>query len=360
MWDSTGPLVVVGTGAFAAALTAAFADSARPRAEVVLLGRRGGAGPGLADDLTNRRVKVAFRPHDTITTRALATTFDEVQPCAVVVCASEQSPYNQVHYSTTWERVRAAAEFGFTAPLQATFAIRAARALRSLSLEHVPLVNACYPDFVNPLMRLLGLQVLCGLGNVASLTTALQDVLGTTRTAPLRMAAHHRHLKGASGPGSEARVWVGDDELPSAAEALDRVRRLPRRTLNDLGARHGGVLLARLLEGETVQTNLPGVSGPGGFPVLIGQSGCEPDLPAGVRLPDLYAWQQHHALAEGVAVLPQGEITFTGASARGLRTLGIAEQTTMHVTRWDQLRARMIEVRAGQAAQGEPVGGPRC
>jgi hypothetical protein len=360
MWDSTDQIVVVGTGAFATAMTAALAEAARAPAAVTLVGRDKGVGADLAAQLTTPCVRVRFHGLNTFSSQEFASLFTVVRPRLVVVCASEQSPYQQVRYSPRWERIRAAAEFGFTAPLQATFAIRAARALASVDMSDTPLVNACYPDFVNPLMRLLGLQVLCGLGNVESLTAALDEILAPRTGQPLRMVAHHRHLKGAFTTGQEARIWLGDEELSSAQGLLGQVRRLPRRHLNDLGARQAGRLLARLLDGETVQANLPGVSGPGGFPVRVSTAECELDLPSGAHLAELYAWQQRHALAEGVAVLPQGEIAFTGRSASGLLELGIVDQPVMHVTRWDRLRDRMIDARTGLLAHQAATGGARC
>jgi hypothetical protein len=351
------PVVVVGTGAFATALTAALVRTARAPTEVVLVGRSPATGTRVAAELDSQRVRVRFHDGGAFATSDFSALFTTVRPRLVAVCASEQSPYHRSQYNPDWERVRAHAEFGFTAPLQATFAIRAAQALAALGQSDIPLVNACYPDLVNPLLRLLGLPVLCGLGNVASLTAALRELLPRRSGAPVRMAAHHRHLKQAPTAEMEARVWVGEGTLPDAHRLLDQVRRVPRRQLNDLGADQGGRLLARLLTGQTVRTNLPGVHGPGGYPVRITINGCALDLPDGVELAELAAWQQHHAHAEGVWVRPDGQLTFTGAAARGVIELGIAHTPSLPVTQWEQVRDRMIRVRQGLSLPSLPTAG---
>ncbi|WP_158895679.1 potassium transporter TrkA [Amycolatopsis anabasis] len=346
--NTADSVVVLGTGAFATAFTQALAQHARRPTRIVVVGRTTAAGR----DLLRNIAPAGRAAHVT----ALCTATDlglhadlrplicQYLPRVVVVCASLHSPYYAAGAADSWTRLVDAAEFGFTAPLQAATAVRAAQAIASTGLVDCQLVNACYPDLVNPLLVALGLPVLCGLGNVATLAEALASLLPHERCG-IRVVAHHRHLKPGITAEEEAWVQMPGADGPAVTGALARIRAWPRRRRNDLGAAAGGRLVARLLSGATVRTSLPGIGPlPGGYPVLAGLRGCELDLPAPWPRQTAVAEQERHARREGVTV-HDGKLTYWGATRDLMRRIGLAEDGTVPVAEWNTAAQALIALR---------------
>jgi hypothetical protein len=356
----TSRVVVIGTGAFATALTGALA-AASPASAVTVLGRRAStvdatvaavrraadparqAGPEGRNRITGRVVPLAI---DVDLTPHLAAH----RPDLVVVAASLHSPYASADESDAWSARLGATEFGFTGLLQAPLAVQAARVVDRTGGV---LVNVCYPDFVNPLLAALGLPVLCGLGNVHTLAVGLAGETG----AEHRLLAHHRHLKtapGGTGDGSdgEVRAWDGDG-TPVTVDpaALAELRTRSRRRVNDLGAAAGGRLLAALLAGEEIATSLPGPAGlPGGYPVRVTRDACHLALPPGLTRTDAVAWNQQHAAAEGIRVA-HGRIELTGRAGDALQELGVVDGPSLPVADWSTAAHRLLTTRATLTAR---------
>lgn len=305
-------VAVLGTGAFATAFTRALLATADPP-RVVVLGRR-------VTDLDIEHRLVEFSPEADYTAALDGADL-------VVVAASLHSPYSAG--DDAWSALVARSGFGFTTLLQAPPAIRAAQAAQALG---VPLINACYPDLINPLLSELGLPVLCGLGNAHTLTSGLSH--------PVRMLAHHRHLK----PDAAEDVEVLDPGVDVRQE-LRVLRARPRRVLNDLGAAAGGALVARLLAGQEVSTNLPGPAGlPGGWPVRVSLRSCVPDLPEGTTRAEVLAWNRRHGMAEGVTH-DGGELRFHGAAAESLRGLGVVAGDRVPCEDWERAVKSLLAAR---------------
>jgi hypothetical protein len=331
--------MVIGTGAFATAFAKAFVRHDSTAAPVVVVGRSELRAAGLADELA---------AHGAATTRAVVADLGfagnlpavcaEVRPSVVVVCASPQSPYEAATAETAWTKLLRSLEFGFTGLLHAVVAAQAAETARG------PVVNACYPDFVNPLLAAVGSPVLCGLGNVATLAAALHSGEDGGR---LRLLAHHRHLKTLPGEEEDARLWWDGHPAPALRARLDRVRALPRRALNDLGAAHGGKLVAELVADRAVAANLPGVAGlPGGFPVVIDRNCARVNLPPTVDPAEAIAWQRRHAAAEGIAVTAAGAVRFHGNTRRALRKLGLVRDDQINAAEWPAVAEALLDLRS--------------
>jgi hypothetical protein len=368
----TSRVVVAGTGAFATTLAGALA-AASPAAGLTLLGRRPSAveaavaavrraatdskaldealggdasasrgaaptpGPGLGGEAIEDRVTGRVVPLgiDVDLTPYLATE----RPDLVVVAASLHSPYAAAAGQDRWSALLGATEFGFTGLLQAPLAVRAAQAVERTGGV---LVNACYPDFVNPLLAALGLPVLCGLGNVHTLAAGLTGGSG----AGARLLAHHRHLKTSPDGDQDVRAWDDLGAPVPVADALATLRTRSRRQLNDLGAAAGGRLLADLLQGEDVATSLPGPGGlPGGYPVRVNRHGCQLDLPADLSRAEAVAWNQHHAVAEGIRVADD-RIELSGRAGDVLQERGVVRGPSLPVDDWATAAHRLHTTRA--------------
>lgn len=323
---NSGPRVaVIGTGSFATALVRELAADAGARPQIQVIGRSVPSIRRLIIGAGGAPVQEIVAPLGLETD--LTSCLEAVRPDLVVVCASLFSPS-----SATGPRPPGGGVAAGTL-LQLPIAVRAAEAVAA-SGGHAKLVNACYPDVVNPLLAALELPVHFGLGSVQALAAGL-------RLPDLSMVAHHRHLTPVP-TTEEALVWA--PRLGPVHQRLNVLRSWPRRRLDDLGAATGGRLLAALLRGETIRTNLPGPGGlPGGYPVRVSLDRCEPDLPSRLTLDQAVAVNRRHGVAEGVDV-GAAAITFTGATGRALDCWSVAPGGTLPVHDWEQAARRLISV----------------
>lgn len=230
-------LVVVGSGSLARAVCGSLAAVATAPVAVTVLARRPDAAAEVAY-LTGTRAALAGRP---VTAAAaglvpdrLADDLAGLDPTAVLVCASYQSPWERTAAPSAWTDLLGRAGFGAGLPLQAGLATDVARALAKAA-PAAALLNACFPDAVNPLLAALGLPVLCGIGNAAIVAASLQAGLGladqrdrpcwpTTCTCTGRPTRPTRRWPGW--PGGRCRTWRTGSP-PSAAPSRGRSTRSP-------------------------------------------------------------------------------------------------------------------------------------
>ncbi len=355
-------IVLIGTGAFARAFAKALLPSIRTATQMVVLGRSAARVEAMRDLVQHQ----AACAGDLVAVQAIALDlglhsdlrpwFAKLRPRIVIVCSSLHSPYEIERCDHAWARFLASVEFGMTGPLQAALAVRAAEAIAAEDLQHCCLVNGCYPDFVNALVSALGLPILCGLGNVATLTAGMERLAATDHGHKMQMLAHHRHLKSIDKPEDEARLWIDGAPSPDLPDWLARLRGWPRQDLNDLGAAAGGRLVGRLLAGETVEASLPGVRGlSGGYPVVVNMNECKLDLPPGVSLDATIEWQERHAEHEGIVVTAARTIRFTGRTATDLQALGVISRAEVPVAAWGEIVERLLVLREAMRGQGAPV-----
>ncbi|MEV4414366.1 potassium transporter TrkA [Catellatospora sp. NPDC049609] len=301
-------VAVVGSGALASSLCRSLASLAPPRRPdtdpitVTVLARNLDAVEQLVRDC---RVRTAVGGTAAVfTARPLgdeAATLAALQPAVLVCCASAQSPYEKATRPSPWTRLVEQAGFGVTLPLQATVAVRLARAVATAS-PHTLLVNGCFPDAVNPLLAMLGLPVLCGIGNAATLAACLQAALGLPDQRRLAVLAHHAHLTEPDDPADEVRAWLDGAPVPGVSALLAADRAQPRRDLNAIAGHAAARLLTDLLSGAEVHTSLPGPLGlPGGYPVRLTGGAVALNLP-GLDPAEAVAWNNRAGRPDGIEV----------------------------------------------------------
>lgn len=291
-----GHIVLVGSGAFAGSVAAALAAQPSP-VRVTVFARELAAATALALACGVRAATdgtgVTFASAELDTT---PEALNALRPDVLVCCASDHSPYERLARPSAWTHLVGRAGFGLTVALQAGLVSTLARSLAAACPDAV-LVNACFPDVVNPLLASLGLPVACGIGNVATLAACLR---AATRQPDLAVLGHHAQL---TETGSEVRAWSGGTPVSGVAELLRPYRALPRRELNAVGGHAAARLLVALAEGTELRTNVPGPGGlPGGYPVRVAGRRVEPELPAGVDLAEAVAWNLLAGVPDGVEV----------------------------------------------------------
>lgn len=314
-------LLVVGSGSLARALCLGFATVAPAGTVVGVLARDEQAAAQLAY-LGGVRAVLAGRPMRFGSGGGDLTDpdlLDEAVAAArvVVQCASLHSPWQA---APSMRALVAEGGFGVTLPLQARLTIETARAVQRTGSDAL-MVNACYPDAVNPLLDRLGLPVFCGVGNVATLAAGLRTQLGGA--GHLTMLAHHDHLHEPASTGDEALAWLDGVAVAEVGKLLAPQRRTDRRLLNQITGFAAAQLLSDLLGGRETATNLPGPLGrPGGYPVRVAGRTLTLDLPSGLDEATAVAWNERAAAREGIEI-GADRVTFTGRAAHAMAAYGL-------------------------------------
>nr|CTQ98359.1 hypothetical protein [Kibdelosporangium sp. MJ126-NF4] len=266
------------------------------------------------------------------------------RPRVCVVCASEQSPWERVSAPSGWTDLMAAAGFGISLPLQAYIAITVARAVAGSSPDTL-VVNACFPDAVNPVLAALGLPIWCGVGNVSAIATAVQLELGLRDQNSLHVLAHHAQLH-APPPGcDEPLVWCDGRQLDDVGRHLATQRAVRRSELNNITGFAAGRLVDAVLRDTGLTTHLPGPLGlPGGYPVHVLGDAIDLRLPGGVSVDEAIAWNNGIGRYDG-AWLAADKIMFSGTAQEALRDHIPSVGGGWALTSFTELRTELLAVR---------------
>ncbi|MFB7274201.1 hypothetical protein [Streptomyces sp. NPDC056244] len=286
---------------------------------------------------------------------ALEELLARTSPQLLVVCASSQSPWERTRRPSGWTDLIAGAGFGLTLPLQAEIAVRAARAVTDAS-PGTQVINACFPDSVNPLLRALGLPVLCGIGNAALVAASLGHALGVGPTPRLSVLAHHVHLHEPAEPAEEARAWLDGEPVTEVSRLLKRQRSTDREQLNLVTGHTAALLIASLAHGPALHTSVPGPHGlPGGYPVATDEGTLRLALPPGITERDAIDWNQRVGARDGV-IVRDGRVSFTGPAMTAVAAHAPGLAKPFPATAIDEARAELKAVRdrlRRRAARGD-------
>lgn len=301
-------LVVVGSGSLARAVCWSLAAVTPAPVAVTVLARSVPAAEELAyvagarAALAGRPLTVTADPAGDLSPAGLAAALGRLAPTAVLVCASHHSPWERTTRPSGWTELVARGGFGLTLPLQVTLAADVARAVAAAAPDAL-LLNACFPDAVNPVLAALGLPVHCGVGNAAIVAASLQAALGLPDQAELAVLAHHVHLHEPAEEADEALAWYAGAPVEKVGGLLAAQRSTDPREVNQVTGMATALLLGDLLAGAEVRTNLPGPLGlPGGYPVLLRGRDLDLRLPAGLDRAAAVARNQRMADLDGVRV----------------------------------------------------------
>jgi hypothetical protein len=316
-------IVVMGSGSFARSVCYGLATELRTPADVLVLARDpakaaevalvAAARAGVSSvPATFRSAAVVLDRLDELALDYLDELLGSAEPEVLIHCVSHHSPWGA---PSPWTSLVAAAGFGVTLPLQAAMVLDVAESLRRVAPDCL-LINACFPDAVNAVLREWELPVFCGAGNIATIAAAMHAALPGK---DLRLLAHHAHLHEPADPADEARLWCDGVERDDVRELLAPLRSAARSELNQVGGHAAARLVADLFAGAGVVTHVPGPGGlPGGYPVAITGSAIEPRLPDGLDVDAAVAWNQRMAVHDGVQVIGSW-VRFPPRTAAALR-----------------------------------------
>jgi hypothetical protein len=194
-----------------------------------------------------------------------------------------------------------------------------------------PLVNAAYPDVVNPALAPIARGPLIGVGNIDLLTPPVRylvarDLRTSAAQVSVILVAHNFHasriLRGQAlgGVCPWLKVEVDGEVVTDCIDQKNLWSRLPLDVPIPLGSGAAAVAVGSLLRtvmaivtGEEARGHAPGVAGlPGGYPVTIGPSGAVLALPPELQLSAAVEVNRTAQRAEGVQEIEaDGTIVFT-------------------------------------------------
>lgn len=264
---------------------------------------------------------VAFRHVDALNEDDVSALLCELQPHALVQCASMHSPWLLRESSSP--AAEALLRAGFASELSAQLPVAAS----VLSAAHRagfdgPIINCSYPDVVNAVLHRIGIAPTFGIGNAGMIHMLAQGALrarGDRRK--LHTLAHHAHvsmtatLRFPIGPDmSTPRFFLDGEEHAATSVFADACAIATDRRLNEITAAHAVSMIQSYLGlAPELSTSAPGVSGmPGGWPVMVARGAIDLDLPSGITRQDVLDFNQEAARMDGVADIDDdGTVHFT-------------------------------------------------
>lgn len=280
------------------------------------------------------------------------------QPRVIFHTASLQSPWDFLGAvrETRWKQLVWSAGNAIILPLQTILAKRVATVIQQLDPSPL-LVNACFPDWVNPILSHLGLPISCGSGNVAMFAGFVKarypepehrvQVVGHLYHYFKIMGTTHSNLEGP-------RVWVDGEEIHDVevalADCFAKLRSVNSRgkIINELVGTSSAQVLAGLLGQAPVRTHAPGPKGlPGGYPVLIRNGQVELDLPSDCSEEDAVALNRQGAYDMGAAVIDEHGFTeFSVTAQETMSAYAPSLARGFHIDDLEQVCIELSQLRA--------------
>ena len=202
-------------------------------------------------------------------------------------------------------------------------------------------VNAAFPDAVNPVLDKLGLAPTVGVGNVDNVVPALSIVVSKHLGVPLRdvriylfvphFSSYYMPRFGDDGGAPYLmKITVGDEDV---TDRLDRKSIVS--DLLTLGKKPGGLAahpvvassVVKIILGILYDTNeighAPGPNGlPGGYPIRLNAQGVEVVLPKDITLEEAIRVNEQGQVYDGIEEIQEdGTVVLTDKSANIFKDL---------------------------------------
>ncbi len=329
----TSDIAVFGTGQFAARIVFDLAATATTGLEVVIVGRNTERLDWLVT-AANARAFMFGAPArfsgvalDVADAAGVVALLRQRRPRLAVQTASSQPSAVIGESDNAWARLVAEGGLSVTAVSQAMLSIKVGDAIREAGID-CALINCCFPDVVNGMLKARGIAVLCGTGNVAILSNAFSGAM-RDRTRQLRVLAHYQQLApwravAAEREGRPPRVWVDGEEVEDVFAAFAHLK-LTREPAIEISGASGVTLMQAYVARRDWHGHAPGPNGlPGGYPVRLADGKLHLDLPEGITAEAAISWNEAFERRRGLVVGPDGRCHYTGRLKSLLSEQGFA------------------------------------
>ncbi len=355
-------ILLTGTGAFAARILFDIAATATAPTRVVLAGRNRErlqwlkVAAGARAAIFNTPVTVVARETDLLAEGAVSEMLEETTLNVVVQAASVQTSSVIAGSGDAWSRLVAEGGLSATAVFQALLSSRVAAAMTRLG-STASLINCSFPDVVNGLIKALGYQVTCGMGNVAILSSVFAADRNLMDRSRIKVLAHYQNLgawrrlaETRSGP--EPRVWIDNKEIGDVFGTFRNVKLTPEPVIDISGASGVPMILA-LAGGQPWTGHVPGPDGlPGGYPVQLADGVLSLNLPSSVSQEEAVAWNARFEEENGLVVGPDRRARYTGVLRERLAQHSPALAEGFDVADLEEVHRSMQELRTKLQQQG--------
>lgn len=315
-------ILLSGTGGFAARIAFDIAATAEEAVEVVIAGRnrerlnwlRTAANARAA--LFGRKARFITHAVDLLAPGASDEMLAATGPRIVVQGASIQTSQVIAQSGNAWTQLVAEGGLSATAVFQALLSSRVAAAITRAG-KPVTLINCGFPDVVNGMIRAMGHDVACGMGNVAILSNVFAGSAATPPGAEVKVLAHYQNLaawrrRPDERGGRAPRVWLDGVEVADVYARFEDIQLTPEPVIEISGASGVPMMLA-MAAGRSWKGHVPGPNGlPGGYPVRLVGERLDLDLPPGLGREEAIAWNASFEARNGLVVSAGGKASFTG------------------------------------------------
>jgi hypothetical protein len=307
---------------------------------------------------------------------ATAETLARLRPDIVFHAASLLAPRRLARLPPAAAARLTAGPLGPWLPLQLVLVHRLMQAV-ARSGQAIRVVNASYPDVVNPLLAGAGLAPWIGAGNLANNVPGLRRVLADRLACPLdevdvrlvmqHAVSHRIHRHGtAGGAPFHLTALRGGEDVTAQIDPEDLFRDLAtawRRPGGAAGQLMTAASSVALLQAMTSTTravvHAPAPHGlPGGYPVELAGGRLALCLPAGVTATDAVAINEAAQRFDGIEWIAGGVAQITGGAAALVREILGYEGPQVSLADADaqaaELLARVRALRSSRTCAGGP------
>lgn len=217
---------------------------------------------------------------------------------------------------------------GWQTPVHLTLTYKLMQAIKLTGLK-VKVINASYPDVVNPALYGLGLEPDIGIGNVSNVLPAVKKAISINTSLNVKdidvyIIGHHHYsymlpTNGNPDLPHHITVYCKGKDITHHLNFNEIYKLIPtklKRTRGMVGmsmtAASAMNVIMECLNEEGNSIHAPGVKGlPGGYPVKIDKSGINLDLPEDIDLKKAIEINRMGQVLDGVKDIKDGTITYT-------------------------------------------------
>ena len=292
-----------------------------------------------------------------------ANLLHEIKPDIVVNATSKQTFWLISTLPKQAYLDLAEARMGPWLPNHLALSYKLMQAVRQSGLS-IRVVNAAFPDCVNPVLATAGLAPYVGAGNIANIIPTLRRGIAylcgaSFEAVEIRCVAHHfvgneiATYGNAGGAPYHLQAWIGGEEVTDRfqddalfalfSDKLKRTRGVPGQVMASSSV---AAVVRAIATDSGLLHHAPGPNGlVGGYPLRIGAGRIELALPEGLSAASAEEINKGGQRFEGIERIdPSGAVHFTESRMEALtRTLGYQcrSMELADVGDWaDELRAK--------------------